>query len=123
MQVHWHIRVSWILAVASAILSASYSFAQVPSDPLEQMEIAFVGSYSKDQIKARLDRAMDLYGLSKTKENYSRAGSALVALRKGIGPHEMDILDHMIRSHVKGVNIDFPKAAGLSAVFLAAGDR
>lgn len=97
----------------------SRAAAQVPSDPLSQMELAFEGDFSRSQIKARLDRAMQLYKLPITSENYSRAGSTLVALRKHIGPREMDILDYMIRSHVAGVNMSFPDAAGLSAAFLA----
>ena len=96
----------------------SNSVAQVPNDPLSQMEIAFEGNFSRSQIKSRLDRAMHLYKVPITNENYSRAGSTLVALRKQIGPREMDILDHMIRSHVPGVSITFPGAAGLSAAFL-----
>jgi len=92
-------------------------------DPLEQMAIAFKGSYSRAEIKERLDRAIELYNLPSTEENYSRAGSALVALRKETGQKEMDILDYMIRSYVPGVNINFPSAAGLAASFLSSGDH
>jgi hypothetical protein len=56
-------------------------------------------------------------------ENYSRAGSVLVALRKENGTPEIAILDYMIRSHVPGVNVTFPEAAALSSAFLKAGDR
>ena len=87
------------------------------------MEIAFEGSPTVSEIQGALDRAMLLYGVPLTEENYSRAGSTLVALRKEIGPSEMDILDYMIRSHVVGVNISFPESAGMSAAFLAAGDQ
>ena len=63
--------------------------------------------------------AMQLYNVPISDENYSRAGSSLVALRKQFGPREMDILSHMIRSHVLGANLSFPDAAGISAAFLA----
>ncbi|MEX0932905.1 MAG: hypothetical protein WDZ77_02290 [Candidatus Pacearchaeota archaeon] len=62
---------------------------------LEQMEIAFVGGYSYDEIKNRIDSVMQQYGLSMTNENYSRFGSALVAVRKETGASEMDILTCM----------------------------
>lgn len=90
---------------------------------IAQAEIAFVGGHTQAEIKARLDEALKLYGLPLTDENYSRAGSSLVALRKANGTPEMSILDHMIRSHVPGVNVTFPSAAGLSSAFLQAGDR
>lgn len=89
---------------------------------LEQMEIAFEGNPSQSQIKSKLDRAMDLYGLTKNESNYSRAGSVLVALSNRQGVSEMDILDLMICSHVEGVNMDFPGAAALAVTFLVAGD-
>jgi len=91
--------------------------------PLDQMVIAFDGNHSRAQIKLRMDRAMTRYGLSLTEDHYSRAGSVLVALRKENGVSEMDILSHMIRSYVPGVNINFVEMAALSAVFLVAGDR
>ena len=97
--------------------------SSVPSDPLVQMAIAFEGNYSKAQIKERIDIAMKLYNVPLTNEYYSRAGSALVTLRKEVGPDEMDILSYMIRNYVPGVAIDFPAMAGASASFLAAGDK
>ena len=92
-------------------------------DALGQMEVAFEGDYTRAQIKQRLEKAMQLYKVPITEENYSRAGSTLVALRKQNGTKEMAILDHMIRSHVPGVNVDFPSAAGLSAAAIKIGDR
>jgi hypothetical protein len=117
--------VAWCLALAFALamMPTPALCGDVPADPLEQMEIAFKGNYSKPQIKERLDKAMELYNLPRTKENYSRAGSTLVALRNEFGHSEMKILSYMIRSHVPGVKMDFPSAAGLAAAFLSAGDR
>ncbi len=91
--------------------------------PLDQMVIAFVGNHSRGQIKQRMDRAMTLYGLPVSEENYSGAGSVLVTMRKEYGVSEMDILSYMIRSYVPGVNTSFPEMATLSAHFLAAGDQ
>ena len=115
----------WILLLG-LIFTIPNSLAQsssAPSDPLAQMEIAFKGSYSKAQIKERIDKAMKLYNVPLTNEYYSRAGSVLVTLRKKVGPREMDILSYMIRSYVTGVVIEFPEAAAISALFLAAGDK
>ena len=92
------------------------------ASPLEQMEVAFIGNPSRAAIKARMDQAMRLYGLPITEDNYSRAASVLVVMRKEHGQSEMAILDYMIRSHVPGVSLDFPDAAALSAVFLTVGD-
>ena len=95
----------------------------IPSTALGQMAIAFEGQPNKERIKQQLDTAMRMYSVPITGENYSRAGSVLVALSNEYGPTEMDILDYMIRSHVPGVSITFPNAAGLSVAFLSAGDR
>jgi len=62
---------------------------------LEQMEIAFVGDFSYNEIKNRIDEVMQQYGLSMTNENYSRFGSALVGVRKETEVSEMDILTCM----------------------------
>ncbi|MCH8872128.1 hypothetical protein IH824_05035 [candidate division KSB1 bacterium] len=85
---------------------------------LEQMMVVCEVGYTKEQIKRRLDKTMRLYGVAITEENYSRAGSALVALRKETGAKEMAVLDHMIRSHVPGLDFSFPDQAALSATVL-----
>lgn len=90
---------------------------------LDQMSIAFVGERGRAAIKERIDRAMRLYRLAITEENYSRAGSTLVALRREFGPTETEILDYMIRSHVEGIEFSFPEMAGISAAMLVSGDQ
>ncbi|MFH1798002.1 MAG: hypothetical protein ABH844_01475 [Candidatus Omnitrophota bacterium] len=113
--------VVWYLALFFSLATPAL-YGDVPTNPIAQMEIAFEGNYSKLQIRKRLNKAMELYNLPKTEENYSRAGSALVTLRKEFGPSEMEILSYMIRSHVPGIKMDFPSAAGIAAAFLSAGD-
>ncbi len=124
-KIKYLVMATWILLLGLTFTTPN-SLAQssnMPSDPLAQMEIAFEGNYSKAQIKEFMDLAMKLYNVPLTNEYYSRAGSALVALRKEVGPSEMDILSYMIRSYVPGVAIDFPEAAGMAAFFLAVGDK
>jgi hypothetical protein len=87
-------------------------------DNLTKMTVAFKGNYSREQIKARLERAMILYDVPITEENYSRAASALIVLRQNTEVTEMEILDSMIRSHVAGLKLSFPDAAAISATFL-----
>lgn len=106
-----------------APVASSGAAAKVPPDPLDQMVLAFKGGYTRSQIKARLDQAMQLYGLPLTSEHYSRAGSSLVVMRKESGFSEMEILDYMIRSHVPGVAIEFPQMAAWAATALESGDR
>lgn len=90
---------------------------------IQQASLAFDGGHSAQDIQAKLDEAFTLYGLEKTNDTYSRAGSVLVTMRKAHGVSEMQILDHMIRSHVPGLSVTFPEAAALSAVALRVGDR
>ena len=118
----WWVVFGLALTLVLVVLPIEGQSDNLPDDPLDQMVIAFNDSYSRTQIKEQLDRAIELCNLSRTQENYSRAGSALVALRKETGQKEMDILDYMIRSHVPGVIMDFPSAAGLAASFLSSGD-
>lgn len=94
-----------------------------PADALGQMEVAFEGNYTREQIKPVLDHALKLYGLPITEENYSRSASVLIVMRREHGVNEMDILSYMIQSHVPGVNITFPEAAAISVVFLSVGDE
>jgi len=92
---------------------------------LEKMEIAFIGNPSKEEIKDKLDLALELYKTEITEENYSRAGSTLVALRKEskTGVTEMEILEYMIDSHVDNVNMSFPNMAGISFAALETGNN
>lgn len=83
---------------------------------LEQMLIAFEGNHKMDEIKTKMDKAMKMYGLELTEDNYSRAGSVLVALRKEYGITEMDILDYMIKSYVP--NMKFPDMAAIATAYL-----
>lgn len=91
--------------------------ATLPSDALSQMELAFVGSPRKSEIKAILDQALSLYGLELTQDNYSRAGSALIAVRidaegRGCGScTERAILERMLRDG-KLAGLDFAVAVG-----------
>ena len=95
----------------------------VESDSLGQMEIAFEGGYKRQEIQRCVDTALTAYGHPLTEENYSRAGSALVGLRKQLGVPEMSILAYMIRSHVPGVQMTFPDAAGIAATAIKTGER
>ncbi len=80
-KIKYLVMVAWIflLGLTFTIPNSLAQSSSVPSDPLAQMEIAFEGNYSKAQIKEFMDLAMKLYSLPITNENYSRAGSALVA--------------------------------------------
>lgn len=70
-----------------------------------------------------MDEALRLYNTPISEENYSRAASTLIVLRRSNGTDEMLILDHMIRSYVPGVSITFPEMAAMSSVALKVGDR
>ena len=89
----------------------------------EQIELAFEGGLSWQEIRPLMDRAMTLYNLPINSENYSRASSSLIVMRREFGVREVDMLDYMIRSHVEGVELEFSEAAAIAAVFLEAGDR
>lgn len=92
------------------------------SDALDQMVVAFEGSWSRPEIENRLAKAMQLYDLPVTEENRSRAGSALVVMRRENGVTEMEILEHMICSHVDGVDVSFSDMTAISAIAVANGD-
>ncbi len=83
---------------------------------LERMEVAFIGNPSPEEIKHSLDQALKLYGTEITEENYNRAGSVLVALRKEskTGVTEMEILEYMIQSYVEDINMSFQDIAAIS---------
>ena len=90
---------------------------------MELMEIAFDGNPAISEIQPVLDHALRLYGMPITEENYSRAGSVLVALRKEFGPSEMDILGCVISSHVSGADMSsFKNFMAICAVLEADGE-
>jgi hypothetical protein len=97
--------------------------AIVPSDPIAQASLAFVGNPSPAEIRSKLDAAFAIYGLEPTDDNYSRAGSVLVALRQEAEADgypaitEMAILEEMIAGG--GVpDLSFPEAAAWVAALL-----
>jgi hypothetical protein len=93
------------------------SSASPQSSALDQMEVAFAASPTRASIKAALDAALPMYGHPVTEENYSRAGSTLVSLRKSNPDFsEMAILACMTKAHYP--NVDFPNAAALAVVDL-----
>ena len=122
MKYFWYLQLL-LLAALLSFLSDIVIASDLPSDPISQMEIAFVGNPTKREITTFLDKALSLYDTPINSENYSRAGSSLVALRQQTGVSEMSILRYMIKSHVPGMKINFPEAAGISAAFLATGDK
>jgi hypothetical protein len=93
------------------------------SDALSQMEIAFVGTPRQSEIKAKLDAALAMYGLQPTEDNYSRAGSTLVALRISATERgcdactEIAILGQMLRDGALP-GADFPDHAAYAATLL-----
>lgn len=87
--------------------------------PLEQMLIAFDGNYKMDEIRDKVIKAMTLYNVELTDENYSRVGSSLVGLRKSFGVKEMDILDYMIDNYTPNLKVSFPDMAGIATAILA----
>lgn len=92
-------------------------------DSITQMQLAFNGDYSREQIQERVVKAMSLYGLPITEENLGRAGSVLVSLRQNNGVDEMDILEYMIESYVPNVKLSFGEEAAMAAVFIQTGNR
>ena len=85
---------------------------------LEQMVVAFEGKHLASEIRPLLDKAMRTYNTPITEENYSRAGSALVGLRKEFGVAEMDVLKCMASADVGTYGVNFPDAAALCTAVL-----
>jgi hypothetical protein len=92
---------------------------QPPTHPLDKMVVAYKGNHSRSTIQARMDEVMTMYGLSISEEEYTRAGSVLVSLRKKFGPHEMEILTCMKAAHNSNVKSSFPEMAAVCVASLA----
>lgn len=94
--------------------------ATIPSDPIAQAEIAFSGNPRQSEIRAALDAAFAIYGLEPTDENYSRAGSALVALRQAAeGDNHPEVTEMAILVAMTAgggyTGLSFPEAAAFAA--------
>ena len=97
-----------------------------PQGALDQMELVFVGSHSQEDIQAKLDPALALFGLEPTEENYRNAGDVLVALRNHNTDEagcpactEMAILDYMLATGpLEGM--EWHEAAAWASSFLVA---
>lgn len=118
------LRTAHALAVLASIVAVgcggSDASSGAPTDPVAQMEAAFEGTPRQSEITAQLDRAFRVYKMPTNDENYSRAGSSLVALRQKTGVPEMAILREAINLHQPGVALKLPNAFGLAAAGLAA---
>lgn len=66
---------------------------ETPEGALAEMEAAFNGHPRQSEIQQALDAAFAATDTDATEENYSRAGSVLVALRQEHGIDEMEILE------------------------------
>jgi hypothetical protein len=89
---------------------------------MQKIYLTFDGDYSDQEIKERLTKAMTLYGMPISDENYGRSASALVTLAKEYNIEEMIILDYMINElYFSGITLDFGSAAGISVTVLKTG--
>lgn len=89
-------------------------------DPLEQASIAFLASPSSSDVKRAMDAALSATGELATAENYSRAGSTLVALRRENGSDEMRVLE-CIPAHARDPRlpgVSFSNAAALCSLIV-----
>lgn len=109
-----------LVAASMVFVSLTACGGPEPEDlhPLDQMSISFENSPGRHQIQSVLDPVMEAYGVALTEENYSRAGSTLVAIRQEVGIPEMEVLDCMSRQRSRWGSRGFAHGAGLSAFTL-----
>lgn len=88
------------------------------TDSLDKMELVFAGDYKRQEIKGALDKVMKLHSLEINEENYSRAASALISLRKSVGVNEIDILRCMYQPG-SPAKTNFPNSAAICAVAIS----
>ena len=91
--------------------------------PLDRMTSTFVGNHTRNSVKSRVEKAMFMYGLELTEENYQEVERVLTRLRKESGAGEMEILSFMIQAFDAGEHIGFKEMATLSAKTIAKDDR
>lgn len=81
------------------------------SDAISMLENSFAGGYSGAQIQDSMDKAMVLYGVEQSNENYIMCGAVLTALRFENEKEEMEILSEMLNAYESGKNDSFEEAA------------
>lgn len=110
------------MATTAARLRAPESAQVKNPTAIDMMHVAFVGGHSRSEIEAQVRRAATAFNLPATDYDFSRMGSALVALRKETRVPEMELLRcaRAMGEEVAGTNVglDFPSAASLCAVTL-----
>lgn len=105
-----------LIALTVLFLAPSNLYARTS---LEKMSLAFKGGYSVSQVKSLLDPVMTSSNLALTEENYNRAGSVLVVMRKEYGVNEMTILRCMKSAYSKSKsNVSFSDMAAICVVAL-----
>ncbi len=83
---------------------------------LEKMEAVFVGDFSKNEIKASVDRALIAYGVRRDELQYEKLGSALVGMRKETNVPEMVILACTVEFKKQVTRqVSLPDAVGMCA--------
>lgn len=89
-------RGSTIAPVRPAQDAANASSAQSPST-LDQMEVAFRGRHSREELERKTATILRLYNQKLDEDNYRYLGDILVFLQKKIDPHtEFDLMDCLI---------------------------
>ena len=83
-------------------ISAIAKMGNLATDPFAQMSFAFEGNPPPADIKPKVDRVLEMYGLELNDANRGQAGNTLVALRKQHGHSEMAILDKMLETPASG---------------------
>ena len=116
-----HHMIAIVITAISLLISGC---SDSDSEALDKMFAVFVGNHSKGEIQLNLDQALRLYGVQISEDNYNRYGSVLVRLRRDIGgATEMEILEHVIKSHIPGVSVELHQMMAISVVALGAGDQ
>jgi exopolysaccharide biosynthesis predicted pyruvyltransferase EpsI len=88
------------------------------------MSISFAGSPSRNEIQRKVDAAFAATDTPITEENFTRAGSVLIAFRKEHGLNEMQILDCIPRraADPRVPSLSFPNVAAVCVSDMAAGN-
>lgn len=96
---------------------ATSTQAKPKDTALDKMNRVFVGNPSVSVIKSAIAPVMKMYGTPVSEDGYSRAGSALVTMRKESGVTELELLRCM-KSAAQGHTTTFAEMAALCSLML-----